>query len=47
MLTIEGKSPRELMVSEIYESIQKEGFVHNNNVSFSLEHLEIDSHLSF
>lgn len=35
------------MVSEIYESIQKEGFVHQNNVSFSLEHLEIDNHLSF
>lgn len=35
------------MVSEIYESIQKEGFIHNNNVSFSLENLEIDNHLSF
>lgn len=34
------------MVSEIYESIQKEGFIHNN-VSFSLENLEIDNHLSF
>jgi hypothetical protein len=35
------------MVSEIYESILKEGFAHNNNVSFSLEHIDIDSHPPF
>jgi len=40
MLTLEGKSPRELMESEIYESMQKLTLPrHKQNVSFSLDNL--------
>lgn len=48
MLTLEGRSPRELMESEIFESMQKLGVSgQRNNVSFSLDQLETEPHLSF
>lgn len=50
MLTLEGKSPRELMESEIYESMQKMGTNpghRKNNISFSLDTIEIEPHVYF